>query len=169
MDIATLTALLLACAPQVNADTAMALIAAESAGNPHAIGVVGGQLTRQPRTRAQALATAHSLQREGWDFSLGLAQINRRSLPRLGLTLESVLQPCINLGAMQTILSGCFERARRNPPTLPPVHAQHAVRKALSCYYSGNFQTGFDHGYVQKVVRLATSTTQIPTHPKETP
>jgi hypothetical protein len=28
-------------------------------------------------------------------------------------------------------------------------------RQALSCYYSGNFVTGFDHGYVARVVSAA--------------
>jgi len=32
---------------------------------------------------------------------------------------------------------------------------QQALRAALSCYYSGNFETGFRHGYVQKVVANA--------------
>ena len=32
-----------------------------------------------------------------------------------------------------------------------------AFRKAFSCYYSGNFSTGFRHGYVQKVVAAARS------------
>jgi type IV secretion system protein VirB1 len=51
MDAISLAAMLLACAPQVHGQTALALIAAESAGNPHAIGVVGGRLHQQPRSR----------------------------------------------------------------------------------------------------------------------
>ena len=52
-----------------------ALVSVESAFNPWAIGVVGGAL-RQPRTRAEALATAKALQDAGWNFSVGLGQIN---------------------------------------------------------------------------------------------
>lgn len=104
MDPAALLSLLLTCAPQVDAGTARALIAVESAANPYAIGVVGGSLERQPRHRAEALATAHALQSAGWNFSLGLGQINVGNLGRLGLSLEAVLDPCTNLVAMQTLL-----------------------------------------------------------------
>ena len=66
-----------ACAPLVHPATAQALVVeVESGFNPHAIGVVGGALERQPRSRAEALATARRLQRSGWNFSVGLAQIN---------------------------------------------------------------------------------------------
>ena len=50
MDASTFLALALACAPQVHADTARALVSVESGFNPWAIGVVGGALVRQPRT-----------------------------------------------------------------------------------------------------------------------
>ena len=43
---------------------------------------------------------------------------------------------------------------------------QVALRQALSCYYSGNFATGFRHGYVRKVVAAAAR--PVPTaQPKE--
>ena len=138
-----------ACAPAVHGRTAHALVAIESGFNPHAIGVVGGQLDRHPRTRAEALATAQQLKADGWNFSVGLAQINQKNFERLGLTTASALDPCQNLRAMQTVLTECFARA--GPRTLP----QTALRQALSCYYSGNAVTGFRHGYVQKVVSAA--------------
>ena len=112
MDIATFLALALACAPQVHPDTARALVAVESAFNPHAIGVVGGALVRQPRHRAEALATAKALQAAGWNFSVGLGADQRRATSTgLGLTLETAFDPCANLAAMQTVLTECFERA----------------------------------------------------------
>lgn len=151
MDHATLMSLLLACAPQVDATTAGALIQIESAANPHAIGVVGGTLERQPRHRAEALATARTLRADGWNFSLGLAQINVHNLERLGLTLDTVLDPCTNLGAMQTLLAECFARALAHRQS----GEQQALRQALSCYYSGNFSTGFAHGYVRRVALAA--------------
>ena len=64
-------------------------------------------LVRQPRTRAEALATARALQAAGWNFSVGLAQINLRNFERLGLSLESAFEPCNNLAAMQTVLVEC--------------------------------------------------------------
>lgn len=156
MDSAHFLSLALACAPQVHANTAAALVAVESGSNPHAIGVVGGALVRQPRNAGEALATARALQADGWDFSVGLAQINVRNLPRLGLTLAQAFEPCRNLGAMQTILGECHERAQvADPGGEPTTHAQQALRRALSCYYSGNFSTGFVDGYVRRVALAA--------------
>lgn len=145
MDATTFSALVMACAPAVHASTAQALITVESGFNPYAIGVVGGVLDRQPRNRAEALATADHLQAAGWNFSVGLAQINARNFERLGLTTATALDPCQNLRAMQAVLGECFERSGQG------VEPQTALRQALSCYYSGNFVTGFRHGYVQRV------------------
>ena len=111
MDSATVTTLLLSCAPLVHPGTAQALISTESAGNPYAIGVVGGQLERQPMNPAEALATATQLHRQGWNFSVGLAQINVRNFPALGLDVLTAFDACRNLAAMQTVLLDCFERA----------------------------------------------------------
>lgn len=158
MDAPTFLALTLACAPQVHSDTAHALVRVESGFNPWAIGVVGGALVRQPRHRAEALATAQSLQAAGWSFSVGLGQINVGNFARLGLTLGSAFEPCTNLAAMQTVLGECFERASRSANGSP--HAQTALHRALSCYYSGNFSTGFRHGYVRKVVAAVRSTSR---------
>lgn len=158
MDAAAFLALTLACAPHVHADTARALVSVESAFNPWAIGVVGGALLRQPRHGAEALATARALRAAGWNFSVGLGQINVGNFERLGLTLESAFEPCNNLAAMQTVLAECFARAQASAMTTPN---QPALRQALSCYYSGNFATGFRHGYVRKVV-VAASTAARP-------
>ena len=149
MDVNTFAALALACAPLVHANTVQALVAVESSFNPHAIGVVGGVLDRQPRTRAEALSTASYLQANRWNYSVGLAQINVRNFDRLGLTADTAFDPCENLRAMQTVLAECFDRSVANAPP------QSALRQALSCYYSGNFFTGFRHGYVQRVARAA--------------
>lgn len=153
MDASTLITLLLACAPQVHSDTAVALVRVESGLNPWAIGVVGGVLERQPRSREEAVVTARSLRAAGWNFSVGLGQINVVNFTRLGVTLDSAFEPCRNLGAMQTILVDCFERAH-SPIELASV-TQSKLRRALSCYYSGNFMTGFRDGYVQRVVLAA--------------
>lgn len=147
MDAITFSALVIACAPLVHASTARALVAVESSFNPYAIGVVGGVLDRQPRSRAEALATTNHLQTKGWNFSVGLAQINVRNFERLGLTAATAFDACANLRAMQTVLSECFERS--SVAATP----QRALRQALSCYYSGNFDTGFRHGYVQRVTQ----------------
>ena len=162
-------ALVMACAPAVDPGTAGALVAVESAFNPHAIGIVGGVLDRQPRQRSEALATARRLHADGWNYSVGLAQINAQNFQRLGLTIESAFEPCRNLAAMQSVLLDCFERADRRPVHTP----QRSLRQALSCYYSGNFATGFDHGYVRRVVNASRTPASKPPstffHPKELP
>jgi type IV secretion system protein VirB1 len=162
-------ALLAACAPAVHPDTARALVAVESSFNPHAIGVVGGVLKRQPRTRSEALATTRDLLGNGWNFSVGLAQINVRNFQRLGLSLETAFEPCANLAAMQAVLGECYERAVQGRRA-----SQQALRKGLSCYYSGNFSTGFRSGYVSRItaaVRAASITGAVPatsyTHPTQ--
>jgi type IV secretion system protein VirB1 len=159
MDSTVFLALVMSCAPQVDGGTARALITVESGFNPFAIGVVGGVLERQPTGRNKAIATARSLQAGGWNFSVGLAQINRHNFDRLGLSVEAAFEPCANLTAMQTVLTECFARVAQ-----PGGNAQRALRQALSCYYSGNFVTGFDHGYVRRVALAASrqpSTSQM--------
>ncbi len=152
MDTTAFMTLALACAPAVHIDTARALVEVESALNPWAIGVVGGALERQPRRRDEALATARALQANGWDFSVGLGQINARNFRRLGLTLETAFEPCPNLAAMQLVLTECHERAAASAGS-----EQRALLRALSCYYSGDFSTGFLHGYVQRVISASAS------------
>jgi type IV secretion system protein VirB1 len=141
-----LAVLVLSCAPLVAQDTARALIQVESGGNPFAIGVVGGALVRQPANLPEAVATVAALEAAGWNYSVGLAQINKRNFQRFGLNPQTAFDPCANLNAMQGILGECFSRASRRAST------QAALRDAFSCYYSGNFQTGHQHGYVSKVL-----------------
>ena len=116
------------------------VVKVESSFNPYAIGVVGGRLARQPRSLAEALSTARMLEERGYNFSLGLAQVNRYNLSRQGLdSYEKAFDTCPNLRAGARILAECYGRSGRD------------WGKAFSCYYSGNFTTGYRHGYVQKV------------------
>ena len=145
-----LAALVLTCAPLVAQDTARALIQVESGGNPFAIGVVGGALVRQPANLPEALATVAALEAAGWNYSVGLGQINKRNFERYGLSSATAFDPCANLTAMQGILGDCFSLASRRADRHPTQQA--ALRDAFSCYYSGNFLTGHQHGYVGKVL-----------------
>ena len=116
------------------------VVRVESSYNPYAIGVVGGKLARQPRNEPEALATVRMLERKGYNFSLGLAQVNRYNLEKYGLdSYQKAFQACPNLKAGSKILAECYGRSGNN------------WGKSFSCYYSGNFVTGFRHGYVQKV------------------
>lgn len=148
--------LIQSCAPDVHPATLRAIVHVESGGNPFAIGVVRGQLERQPRNVAEAVATAKDLDARGIDYSVGLSQINRRNWARLGLDAASAFDPCVNLRAGAAILRDCFRRAKTRLPT-----EQAALRGALSCYYSGNFATGFRRDipgqppYVDRVLAAA--------------
>ena len=94
-----LAALVLSCAPLVAQDTAHALILVESGGNPFAIGVVGGALVRQPVNLSEALATVAALDAAGWNYSVGLGQINKRNFQRFGLNPATAFTPCATLRA----------------------------------------------------------------------
>ena len=115
------------------------VVQVESSYNPYAIGVVGGRLVRQPRNLPEAVSTARMLEQHGYNFSLGLAQVNRYNLEKYGLeSYEKAFQTCANLQAGSRILAECYQRSRD-------------WGKSFSCYYSGDFKTGYRHGYVQKV------------------
>lgn len=116
------------------------VVQVESGANPFAIGVVGGQLVRQPASLDEALATVRMLDAKGYDYSLGMAQVNRRNLGRYGLdSYAKAFDACANLAAGAQILAECYGRSGND------------WGKAFSCYYSGNFVTGYRDGYVQKV------------------
>jgi type IV secretion system protein VirB1 len=115
------------------------VVRVESSRNPFAIGVVGGYLARQPTNLEEALATVRQLKEEGYNFSVGISQVNRYNLAKYGLTTYAeAFDVCANLKAGSRILRECYDRAQD-------------WGKAFSCYYSGNFSTGFEHGYVQKI------------------
>jgi type IV secretion system protein VirB1 len=112
----------------------------ESGANPFAIGVVGGRLVRQPKTLEEAVATAQMLKSKGYNYSLGAAQVNQVNFRKYGFdTHEKAFDLCANLAAGANILADCYARGGGD------------WGKAFSCYYSGNFVTGFRSGYVQKI------------------
>jgi len=139
------------CAPQVSLSTMAAIVRTESGFNPYAIGVVHGRLARQPTSEAEAVATVHELESSGWNFSVGLAQVNRANWPNYGLDERSAFDPCRNLAAGAAILQGCFELAQQ-ARARTSVDSQPALRASLSCYASGDFSTGYRTGYVQRVI-----------------
>jgi type IV secretion system protein VirB1 len=132
---------MLACQDMaVPMDVMQHVINVESSRNPYAIGVVGGALARQPKQLDEALATVRMLEEKGYNFSVGLAQVNRYNLPKYGLdSYEKAFRQCDNLVAGSRILAECYKRSGGD------------WGKSFSCYYSGNFTTGFRHGYVQKI------------------
>ncbi|GAA0693698.1 lytic transglycosylase domain-containing protein [Dyella marensis] len=138
----------------VPAEVMQHVVNVESSSNPFAIGVVGGQLVRQPQNLDEAIATVQMLENKGYNFSVGLAQVNRSNFGKYGLdTYEKAFSMCGNLIAGSRILAQCYASAGGD------------WGKAFSCYYSGNFTTGYRDGYVQKIydsmgrgMRLASNT-----------
>lgn len=125
---------------EVPFDVMQHIVRVESSFNPYAIGVVGGRLVRQPSSLEEAVSTARMLESKGYNFSVGLAQVNKHNFARYGLaSYEAAFSTCRNLVAGTKILAECNKRAGGD------------WGKSFSCYYSGNFSTGFRHGYVQKV------------------
>lgn len=116
------------------------IVSVESGYNPFAIGVVGTRLMRQPKNLGEAIATAQMLETKGYNFSVGLSQINRANFGKYGLnTYEQAFGICPNLQAGARILSNCYASSGND------------WGRSFSCYYSGNFVTGYRDGYVQKV------------------
>jgi type IV secretion system protein VirB1 len=145
MDFAALAEL---CAPNMGADILSEIVAVESSGNPYAIGVVGAHLQRQPRSLAEAVATTEMLERAGYNYSLGLAQINRMHFARFGMTGANAFDPCRNIRASSVIWNDCLDRAGGS---------DSRFGDALSCYNSGNFTTGYRNGYVTRVLNARLS------------
>lgn len=131
----------LACGPLAVPNEIMAhVVQVESSRNPYAIGVVGGRLLRQPRNLDEAVATVRMLEEGGYNYSIGLAQVNRVNFTRFGLQdPKAGFDVCNNLAAGAKILAECFQRN------------EGRWGDAFSCYYSGNPRTGYEHGYVQRV------------------
>jgi type IV secretion system protein VirB1 len=140
----------------VPAEVMQHVVNVESGYNPFAIGVVGGRLERQPQNLDEAVATVHMLETLGYNFSLGIAQVNRYNLAKYGLdTYEKAFDACPNLEAGTRILAQCYAQSGGD------------WGKSFSCYYSGNFTKGYDDGYVQKVydsINRSVSSYALPAH-----
>lgn len=146
---AAIFALASQCAPTVAPQTALAIILTESSGDPFALNVNGGRQPPRQANAANAAATARRYVAAGYSVDLGLGQINSRNMRWLGLTWETVFDPCVNIAALGRVLSSNYDAAiaGRDPQT--------ALRVALSMYNTGSQTRGFRNGYVAKVVSNA--------------
>jgi len=149
------------CAPGVAPATLLAVARAESVLDPLAIGVNGPKAGKaQARSATEAVSRARGLLQAGHDLDLGLAQINVRNLPWLGLSLEGAFDPCRNLAAGARVLRDGYARgAARHGP------GQTALRVALSYYNTGHAERGFANGYVARVTAQAGFPPKRPARP----
>lgn len=144
-----LLALASQCAPTVAPETVLAIIQTESSGEQFALNVNGGKQPGRQTNAADAAATARRYVAAGYSVDLGLGQINTRNMRWLGLTWETVFDPCTNVAALARVLTTNYNsvKAGRDPQT--------ALRVALSMYNTGSQTRGFRNGYVAKVLRNA--------------
>lgn len=143
---AAIFALASQCAPTVAPETVAAIIQTESGGHVFALNVNGGPRPARQTSAAQAAETAQRYIAAGYSVDLGLGQINSHNMRWLGLTWETVFDPCTNVAAIGRVLTLNYNsvKAGRDPQT--------ALRIALSMYNTGSQSRGFNNGYVAKVV-----------------
>lgn len=153
---AAIIALASQCAPNVAPQTVLAIVHTESRGRPFAINVNGAAQPSPPTSPASAIATAQRYIAAGYSVDLGLGQINSRNMRWLGLTWDTVFDPCTNIAALGAVLTSNYKSAKsgRDPQT--------ALRVALSMYNTGSQTRGFRNGYVAKVVGNAGIADAIP-------
>lgn len=144
-------ALILSCAPNVAPATMQAIIKVESRGNPNAIGLNKGyKLKTQPKNSDQAKQWADYLEKNNYNFDVGLAQLNIRNIKRFGYKASDVLDPCLNVKLSARILTANYKSAKQGN-----ISSDAALKKAISAYNTGNFSSGFSNGYVGKVYAAA--------------
>ena len=146
---AAIFALASQCAPTIAPETVLAIIQTESNGDPFALNVNGGRQPARQSNAVDAAATARLFVAAGYSVDLGLGQINSRNMRWLGLTWETVFDPCTNVAALARVLTTNYNAAKAGRDT------QTALRVALSMYNTGSQTRGFRNGYVAKVARNA--------------
>ncbi|MFZ4210590.1 lytic transglycosylase domain-containing protein [Pantoea endophytica] len=128
IELAAFLSLAMRCAPGVHPDTAQDVVRVESGFQPYAIAVVGGK-SIYPLSLNDAVSHTNRLSREGKNYSVGLMQINQVNFKKYGVSAEQLFDPCTNLSVFEKIITDCYIRGGD-------------LERALSCYYSGNFETG---------------------------
>lgn len=124
--------IILQCSNQVHPSTILDIAKVESNLNPLAIAEIKKDRTVKsyfPSNKKDAVGVIDKIKERGNDFSVGLMQINRGNLKRFSVTEKELLDPCRNISIAEKIIIDCYKRGGN-------------LKNALSCYYSGNFQTG---------------------------
>lgn len=129
LSAATFLSLAVQCAPSVHPDTAHDVARVESGFNQYAIGVVGQKKGIFPKSLDDALAHVQRLQAQGKRYSVGLMQITSTNFKKYDVTAAQLFSPCTNLSVFEKVITDCYSRGG-------------TLKRALSCYYSGNFTTG---------------------------
>lgn len=143
------------CAATVHPDTALDVARAESGFNPLAIAEIIPRAERRPgvnsvisylpTNRSDAVNIVRQIEARKRRYSVGLMQITSANFSRFKVTAENLFSPCTNLSIFEKIITDCYQRGG-------------SLKRALSCYYSGNFNTGLrpekafrQTSYVQRI------------------
>jgi hypothetical protein len=86
--------------------------------------------------------------RRGANFDAGLMQVNSANFVAVGVTPETVFDPCTNIKAGAQILTENYIRAKNAGHATP-------LRVALSEYNTGSQSRGLTNGYVNRVYAAA--------------
>ncbi|ACP22478.1 VirB1 type IV secretion protein (plasmid) [Sinorhizobium fredii NGR234] len=156
------------CAPEIGLETLAAVVSLESGFHPFAIRInSGAPLGEQPATKAEAIEAATALVAAQQDVQLGLGAIGSSELARLRLTLADAFDPCLNLKATATLLTGYYRQAIRAGRA-----SQEADRVMLQAFFGrGDASVGaivrYDEQVRREVERLSGKLTSADATPVE--
>ncbi|MFP1778761.1 lytic transglycosylase domain-containing protein [Lonsdalea quercina] len=127
------------CAATIHPSTAFDVAKVESSFNPYAVAEIVpkkeitpgslGVISHQPTSKQVAVNIIKQVAAKGRRYSVGLMQITSTNFRHYGVTAYDLLDPCTNLSVFERILTDCYQRGG-------------TLKRALSRYYSGNFDTG---------------------------
>lgn len=150
----------------IHPSTALDVVRVESNFNPYAIAEIIPRgsgtfshnkiISHQPTSRERAERIIRRLVAQSRRYSVGLMQITSTNFHHYGVTASELLDPCTNLSVFEYILNDCYRRGG-------------SLKRALSCYYSGNFRTGEQPeavfsgtSYLQRIGYAAASRYAVP-------
>ena len=101
----------------------------------------------QPKNESQAIAWVKYLEKNNYNFDVGISQVNIKNIHNYGYTASDMLDPCLNLKIASEIFAKSHDLA------LSSSNNANALQQAISAYNTGNFSSGFKNGYVAKVTK----------------
>ncbi|ARR51917.1 hypothetical protein ETN89_19910 (plasmid) [Photobacterium damselae subsp. damselae] len=128
------------CQSNISTEIIQKLINIESAGNPFAIAIKDVPIVKQPRNKEEAINAIKQLDSLGFNYSVGLMQINHANFKKYSLTHDTAFDYCPNIKAGSEIFLECLNRAKEKYSSKTE---SQILNHAASCYYSGNFTYGF--------------------------
>ncbi|PZU06505.1 lytic transglycosylase domain-containing protein [Sphingomonas sp.] len=154
-DVPAIAALARSCAPEIATEAVVPLVLTESGGDALQINV-----NRGPRVRATSVAGGAAIVRRylavGYTVDVGLAQINSVNFARLGVTIEQVFEPCMNLRLASRVLQQGYGMASRYYTGLDAISATYSL------YNTGTLTKGLRNGYVGRVWTAASNLGSVP-------